>query len=1588
MVIVAINTETNGSTPSSFTVTGLGLTWSLRSRNQTFSGRGQSTEVWYALAGSSISGTIALSGSVNTDDGTWHVLFVTGATTPPRWDTNPSLPASAKSPGTQVVSTDAPVPYVLIFAGNGTNSHNSSPTPVSTSLGIVSNGGGTNWEYSDVWGGTPGQLASTTAGCGSVGSFPTVVVDALTQGVNASLALGPLTTHAVITATGTVTVALGPVAISAITTTSTETLALGPLTTTATGMVLQPTRYYCAINSGLAIVDYTLWYSTFFSLQTWGSGSFLGPQSVAVSPDGRWLAITNTGTQVQFGDLTVPLPAPGAAAIAGPIITTGLSSVNAGVWAPDSSKAYFQGAGAVQSSNQTGAVLGPVWTVAGATGLTQLAISTDGTKLYCTCGTSVKQVDTTSGAVTATYSGLTGAMGICISPDNTMLYVSDGLTSGNIYPITIATGTVGTPLAANNPQGLCVSPDGSTLWSAQQGSNQVQAIATSSFTVTHTIGSITSPKAIAVARDGTSVLVSTSAANVIPISTSTFTAGAALSVPQAALGISVQPITGRAYCSLGPLFTEANTTVPLSLGPFILESPPVPAPAASGFFAYGAITSGTTLTMTWQPSTAAIVGGHLLLMFIASTTAVPPYTPPAGWTSAGYVSSAGYNAQLFWKTATGPTGSEPSNYTVTMSSSSVSVGVIADYANANQLDGPIGMVSSPAGSSTYTFAGLTTAGFHRKWIGFAGFASGTSPVQPGGTTLEASYHPTTLWDHVYDQTWLVAPPALPIVNNQPNAGNPNPPYVTIDCLIYQGPVQLAPSNLVEGPLSLVAYGTGSCSVPLGPLAVNAIGTVMPPNPIVFCCNGTTSMKVLDAVTGTLVGTLAMARSEYYAAVSPNGHYMAVTSVSDLSQFPPSSTTVQPFVQFVTTTGYGLGNVAIGPILVLGSENLYGLSMAWAADSSKVYVEGQIPGTLGSGGGAIQASSPTGVMTDYAGVNYAQFNGYAVMSPDGQYLYCTGKDGSGTLWIQQVVTLGDANFNSWSGFVGTQLYGICISPDGGTLYVSNGATSGLVYSVNIATGVVTGMSVGNGPMGLALSPDGRTLYCALHGGGQVAVINTFTMAVTQTISGFTNPARVAVTPDGSVLWVTNYTTGNVTPVNTSTFALGTPVSVGSNATDVAIVPAFNGVLGTATLSLGPLTTTAMGIGGTTFCTLGPLVLSATGAVGATAAVRLGPVKVRAGLAVIVAGANASSTHSLMGSADGTTWTIIPNPADGGSYVSVWGVAYNHTNGSWVAVDSGDASTPAKVLMTSPNGTTWTSRSTPFDGDYGQSVVWAEGVWVAAGGSTTSSHSVIATSPDGVTWTARTTPFDGSSGYVNQVGTNFYASPNRLIVAVGNDNAGVKVVMTSPDGVTWTAQTTPFDSGYGAAVWWDGHNWLVGGRNSAKTRTIMTSPNGIVWTLRTTPFDAPKDGTANPAVWDIAGNGAGLLVAVGQAGYHGGPMICTSADHGVTWTARDHPFTHPSGGGAAAPPGWAVAWVPAIGLWVLGSGSAASGPQVVATSPDAITWTAALTPFDGPGPAGSPPVGFVNMINPTGPQTVYPPVPLPAEQGSPGFIPVWD
>jgi hypothetical protein len=186
-------------------------------------------------------------------------------------------------------------------------------------------------------------------------------------------------------------------------------------------------------------------------------------------------------------------------------------------------------------------------------------------------------------------------------------------------------------------------------------------------------------------------------------------------------------------------------------------------------------------------------------------------------------------------------------------------------------------------------------------------------------------------------------------------------------------------------------------------------------------------------------------------------------------------------------------------------------------------------------------------------------------------------------------------------------------------------------------------------------------------------------------------------------------------------------------------------------------------------------------------------------------------------------------------------------------------------TTPLGT-WTQGATPADNTW-VAVAWSPtlGLFAAVAEGSTGLTDRVMTSPDGVTWTLRTTKQRNWRAicWVAQLG---------LFVAVANAGTGT-LAMTSDDGITWTPRTTPADNAWRSVVWADSLNLLVAISDTGTTSRVMTSPNGIDWTLRTSPAASAWQSVAWSEELD-------LLVAVANAGTN---RVMTSPD-AINWTER--------------------------------------------------------------------------------------------------------
>jgi hypothetical protein len=336
--------------------------------------------------------------------------------------------------------------------------------------------------------------------------------------------------------------------------------------------------------------------------------------SIAVSPDGQWLALASNTPQIQFMNT--------ATRTFGSVITTGLTSVMALVWAHDSSVVYCSGPYGVQTCTPTG-TLGGVGVVSDAsTAAFQAALSPDGSHIYVSAGANVYELTTSLYAFTKTYTGLSRAVGLCVSADGHTLYVADYLTPGTLYSINIATGTAITEGANNQPGWLLLSPDGTKLWCAEHASGLVQVFDAASGAVLQSISADQAYK-MTFTPAGTEVWVGTLGGDVFPIDTTTYTAGVGVTGLGGVLSVAATPPTpggppAVAAVTVGPLtITAASTitstgisgTATLNLGPLVVRA---------------------SDTLDTRLGTATLVIGPLR---VAAVTAIPG---PGGFPIPGY----------------------------------------------------------------------------------------------------------------------------------------------------------------------------------------------------------------------------------------------------------------------------------------------------------------------------------------------------------------------------------------------------------------------------------------------------------------------------------------------------------------------------------------------------------------------------------------------------------------------------------------------------------------------------------------------------------------------------------------------------------------------------------------------------------------------------------------------------------------------------------------------------------------------------------------------------------------------------------------
>ena len=282
------------------------------------------------------------------------------------------------------------------------------------------------------------------------------------------------------------------------------------------------------------------------------------------------------------------------------------------------------------------------------------------------------------------------------------------------------------------------------------------------------------------------------------------------------------------------------------------------------------------------------------------------------------------------------------------------------------------------------------------------------------------------------------------------------------------------------------------------------------------------------------------------------------------------------------------------------------------------------------------------------------------------------------------------------------------------------------------------------------------------------------------------------------------------------------------------------------------------------------------------------------------------NALLTSTDnGTTW--INRNSGPIRYVFLYGVTYG--NGAFMAVGY-DVEKPygPGPVFTSPNGITWTERTTSISALHG--VAAGAGTFVAV-----SDCGAIATSPTGGAWTRRTL---GPASSLNGV-----AIGSQAAVAVGDDG----IILSSPDGTQWTSRISGTTNPLRAVAFGTTNFVAVGDRGA-----VVTSVDGAAWTARNV-------GTNFQMLALTFGNGTYVAVGGRSNPFDGPPPIFTSTN-GVNWTSRTSSLTSTLTGIA----------------YGKGKFVAVDGRGGFARSTNGISWTNGAEVFGVP-------------IHPNGPQTLF-------------------
>lgn len=243
---------------------------------------------------------------------------------------------------------------------------------------------------------------------------------------------------------------------------------------------------------------------------------------------------------------------------------------------------------------------------------------------------------------------------------------------------------------------------------------------------------------------------------------------------------------------------------------------------------------------------------------------------------------------------------------------------------------------------------------------------------------------------------------------------------------------------------------------------------------------------------------------------------------------------------------------------------------------------------------------------------------------------------------------------------------------------------------------------------------------------------------------------------------------------------------------------------------------------------------------------------------------NSLNPIQRSTDGGfTWANV----SGTGVSSVRGIIYG--GGVFIAFGDTDFFT---IYRTTNNGTTWTTPTLPGPTGGAMRAAYGGGVFLL----TTTLGRIYRSTDGGASWNVTT-----GHGFVSAI---FYGN-GRFILITEEVGFGVRV-RYSTDGASWTNVSTAFpvaganDGAYGNGV------WIASGSVSGQSRVVRSTDNGLTWTAETVLPNASAASGAHFVLFsdNIFVVGFDALTSPQRGGYS------VSYDNGLTWQTIWHSLSY--------------------------------------------------------------------------------------------------